>query len=201
MMKTRKILNPLLLAILMSAVLATLANAQDPAQEALNKRLSGTYASTSSWSCIQTSDVFGTFFDEDLAIQPVGSDSRPSWQTQSTTVTYNGDGTGSEVGTIVSVEAAGAVSAEISCDLTYVVNSDQSFEVTKQCNGLLTFFGGTDIPFSVEFVEKGRMQNGGRVLITGTEEPRIHTGDFPTLGFQNQSICVRSGTQIKLSGN
>ena len=51
-MKTRKILNLLLFAMLMAAVLATSANAQEPAQEALNKLLHGTYASSASRTCI-----------------------------------------------------------------------------------------------------------------------------------------------------
>jgi hypothetical protein len=187
MMTTRKILNLLTFAMCISAVLAASANAKD-----LDKLLSGTYASTNSSSCIFTSaDAFGTFFDENLAIQPIGSDSHPAWGSLSTTVTYNGDGTGSEVGTGVSINNEGGASVEINCDLTYVVNSDESFEVTRQCNNMI----GPQ-PFSAESVEDGQIQRGGDVLITTSAEARVEMIEL--FGFHIQAICARSGTEVKV---
>jgi hypothetical protein len=195
-MKIRKIFNLLLLAMLMSAALATSTNAQDPAKEALNNLLHGTYASSASRSCIFAGIVLGTFFDENLAIQPVGSDSLAQWNAFSTKVTYNGDGTGSEVGGATFLQNTGAGSGPVNCDLTYIVNIDQSFEVTKQCE-----INIGDVPFSFELVENGHIQRGGGVLITTMAEPRISTGVSPGFpeGFLD-AICVQSATQIKLSG-
>jgi len=194
-MKTRKTLNGLLLAMLMSAVFATSTNAQDPAQTDLDKLLKGTYASSASRSCIFTVPVLGTFFDENLDVQPVGSDSLAQWTALSTKVTYNGDGTGSEVGGATSLQNTGAGSGPVNCDLTYVVNFDQSFEVTKHCSITID-----DLPANLELVENGYIQRGGGVLITTIAEPRVgtvFTTEFPE-GFID-FICVQSGTQIKLS--
>jgi len=196
-MKTRKILNLLLLAMLVSAVLATAANAQEPAQEALNKLLHGTYASSASRTCIFAGPPFGTFFDENLEIQPVGSESLAQWAALSTTVTYNGDGTGREVGGGTFLNDAGGFPGPLVCDLTYVVNFDQSFDVTKQCGPAV----GTPLQLSFELVENGHIQRGGGVLITSNSEPRVGTVFAP--GFPEgffEFICVQSGTQMKLSG-
>ena len=195
-MKIRKTLNLLLLAMLMSAVLATSANAQDQAKEALNNLLHGTYASTASRSCIFAGAPFGTFFDENLDIQPIGSDSNANRAALSTTVTYNGDGTGSEIGGATTLSNFGAGSGPVNCDVTYVVNFDQSFDVTKQCDITIG-----DLPASFELLENGYIQRGGGVLISTNSEPTVGTvfaQGFPD-GFFD-FICVQSGTQIKLSG-
>ena len=196
-MKTRKILNLLLLVMLMSAVFATSANAQNPDQVALNKLLNGTYAGSASRSCIFAGLFFGgTYFDENFDIQPEGSESQTDWTAVSTTATYNGDGTGTEVQSSATVTKTGAGSLDFNCDLTYVVNFDRSFEVTKQCDTIID-----DLPFSLEFVENGHIQRGGGVLVATIAEPRV--GTLFTPGFPEgflDFICVQAGTQIKMSG-
>ena len=157
------------------------------------KLLKGVYANTSFRSCLTTSDYFGTYFDEDLNVQPPGSEGIPDWQSRSTTITYNGDGTGSEVGTAVNINAVGASQLAINCELTYVVNSDQSFEVTRQCNNIATV-GVQDVPYTTGSVENGHMLSGGEVLTTATNEPMVQTFNFPV--GQTQAVCARSGTQI-----
>ena len=181
--------------LLFSSVFSTLVFAVNSDKDKL-KQLNGVYASTSLWSCIGTTPP-GTF-DENLTIQPEGSDSFTTWVSRSTKITYNGDGTGTEVGTAVNVTNTGAVKLEINCDLTYVVNSDQSFDVTKSCADLVKIAGGDDIRYTTVFVENNQMKKEGEVLITTTEEPFIQIFKFTDFGFQNEAICARTGTQIRI---
>jgi len=114
-----------------------------------------------------------------------------------TAVTYNGDGTGTEVGTAMDIGNAGAVVIEINCELTYVMTSDQSFDVTKQCDDVIKFYLG-DVLYTTDFVENGQMQKSGEVIITTTEDPIVQAYYYPASGVASAAICARTGTQIRL---
>ena len=194
--------------VLTLASFSTLSVAKD-----LNRLLKGVYATHQSSRCLGANPGLGTFFNGALQLEPLGFEN-PSSSVFSALTTYNGDGTGHQEGQLMIVDDgnatlfafAGVSTFDFTCDFTYTVHADSSFDASYMC----TFIGtgaqtGVIVTNTTPLMESGFIQAGNRrTLITHQVTP---TEDFlhvsiPAIPFELDisNICVSSGTQIKIKG-
>ena len=174
-----------------------------------NGLLKGVYAANVSSRCLATNSFLGTFFNESLQLEPLGSEALSSL-VSSFLVTYNGDGTAHSEGQLMVVQDgnasvgdfAGVLTFDFACDITYTVNADRSFDASSMCTS-----NGTGVQAGVivssTFMHSGFIQEGNRrTLITHDVTPTENILNVSILAIPFESeftqICTNSGTQIKI---
>lgn len=184
-----------LVKILVAGSAATILLTAIPASaQDRTKQLKGDYAFTGTAVC--TNSPAG--FSPDLV--PLGSNSQASFGTTGV-VTFNGDGTGTLQGRTVT--QPGSVQAlDTVIPLTYSVTADRTLTVV-QGPSLNTFVAGTlagqqnsssGVP---PFV--GHLSSDRKSIVFGSFDPAVETITNLSGPGQNQRICFRSFTGIRIS--
>jgi len=184
------------------------------AQGNLNARLNGDYAFSQSRSCVE---VAGTLSFDPVTFQIVSSGAGASLLRRFTTadrgtIRYNGDGTGSAtvVGSSIDMGSGTGFPASqfnVTCQIAYTVNADDTVDHHADCSSTTTAGGGVGNTTTVTGIRtKRRIVQGNTAILHGPAEPpviesvsvTVMSGPnfFPT----RERICVRSGISSKLSG-
>lgn len=174
------------------------AEAKDKSPEA---KLKGTYIRTRTRTCIRTNGVF----DSNNRIAPAFPGQTPFGFTRTNVITgktiFNGDGTallefdGLSIRNITSAGQGGSnpqfnFTGPGTCDATYTVNPDNSFEVVVSiCT--------TSTSTSTGVVIQGQIAKGGQVLTLSDTDSNVETV-LPSSGGTIRRICNRSGVAVKV---
>lgn len=191
-------------AAVVAAVGVGLATSSAEAQGNLNARLRGAYAATVARTCTISNMAF---VGPNLAIPPGASVSRQA-ASDSSVVTFNGDGTGTTTGRTSSMNltatGGGILSiSEFSSTFDYLVNPDGTVETSNILTTFETVFppGGSTGTTSGRV---GRLQiaDGNSMLVSApAEQITMETQTItPPTGnpFAQYRLCVRSAVYTKL---
>ena len=193
-------------ALLLVGASAALAQAHD-SQRALNALLRGDYASSSTRDCVESSGGFDPTTFRLLPLPaPPGASFRRTLNSDAGVTHYNGDGTGTlTTHTLVFDIAVGpggapVTSSDSTCDVTYTVHDDLTFDSALSCtfqslSGGVVFTGTVDVPaIRHQIVDEGRL-----VLISSAQPPVIETLTIDNVASSpRQRICTRAGTSSRL---
>jgi len=168
--------------------------------------LEGVYEVVEFRSCVHTtapvsSEAFSPY--PDLRNRVV---MREQTQISHATVTFNGEGTGTETHTNMTIrnnanqENGQAVQLRSSeCNLTYTLNSDRSFTKTTACtNDKLAGYGSQQTTDTGTV--GGQLAKGGQSFVLVSIEPTTRTSTNPEAVDKFESICHIMGYGVKKRG-
>lgn len=180
-------------AVLVVLILPLQSMAQS--QQGLNNRLKGDYAYTLVRDCIQNVAGFGP---------PPALNLLSAGTTRGASIvgvlTYNGDGTGTSMYTILQINntAISVNQSQTTCDITYAVNTDNSYTEQLSCSGTVLAGPSEGQTFTITGIgRQGQIAQGGQALLIADIETNVETLNLSTSG-PFKRICARSGHAIKV---
>lgn len=183
------------ISCLILAVVACWAAPAASAEENLNRLLRGDYAFTGEAVCLNSPNGFSQ------SLVALGPSSSFSFNVEGVR-TFNGDGTGTDVGRNVRLNPGSAGADDFTCEFTYDVAPDLTFTVDVTCSGINTAGPGTGIKFKrTDIRTTGHISKDRRTLVWATGEPNVETftQTFPNgAKTTNFSICHRSRVGVKV---
>lgn len=200
----RLIARPLEMLVLPLVALLSVGGSIAEAADLNPALLMGDYHFSRTRTCIRAS---GFDTGNELALQSAGSTATDAAQGTSH---YNGDGTGTVIGQLLSINHNGTgngakpvTQVDFTCDLTYTVHADDTFTEMLTCTGSFIAGGGTGSTFTATVIEqKGLFANGRKSFVFGSVNPDIETITVTPLAGPRitvEAICSRSGTAFKVN--
>ena len=165
-------------------------------QQGLNKRLKGDYAFTMARDCIQTEFGFGS--PPTFNLLSPGTTREASLAGM---ITYNGDGTGTLMYTILQINNTfpSVIQSQTTCNITsYTVNPDNSYTEDLTCSGTIDAGPSASQTFTITGLgNQGQIGRGGQTLLIMDIETNVETITLSASGTRMR-ICGRSGHAIRV---